>query len=278
MHELRSLLPENRFPTDNVLKQFLSTDEGLSRLLAESKGEITLRGKEELVEDRQSQRSRARARIIQADEFLQKLVRVCPWIELAGISGSTAYGGTKPEDDIDFFFVAKRRRVWISLLLALVVGRIERLRSSNAPVYCFNRIVERSGCERTFRESREPLIARDVLNLIVLRGSGLYGQLLLSAPWIESLFPALFATRLDHAREARDELPANTSPAGTAANAAAFLVLGPYLWLAGVVRNVRLRNSGRERECFNTLIQPDRYATESVLYNELRQEYREAFA
>ena len=126
MDELRSLMPENRFPTDSVLKQFLNTDERLSMLLAEAKGEITLRGKEELVEDRESQRTRARTRITQADKFLQTLARVCPWIELAGISGSTAYSGTKPEDDIDFFFVAERRRVWISLLIALVVGRIER--------------------------------------------------------------------------------------------------------------------------------------------------------
>ena len=271
-------MPENRFPTETVLKHFLNADERLSGLLTETKGEITVRGREDLFEARNSQRRLARARIVQADEFLRTLSRLCPWIELAGISGSTAYAGSKPEDDIDFFLVAKRRRVWISLLLAMVIARLERLRSSNAPMYCFNRIVERSDCERTFRESREPLLAREVLNLVVLRGSQLYGHLLASAPWIESMFPRLFAARLVEAGPTDDEPREKTHFVGTIANAVAFLVLGPYLLLAGMVRNVRLRKSGRDRECFNTLIQPDRYATESLLYNELREEYREVFA
>jgi len=278
LNELRLLMPENRFSTDNVLKDFLDVDERLSGLLTETQGEITVRGREDLVEARKSQRRLARARIVQADEFLHTLSRICPWIELAGISGSTAYAGSKPEDDIDFFLVAKKRRVWISLLLAMVIARLERLRSSNPPMYCFNRIVERSNCERTFRESREPLLAREVLNLVVLRGSRLYGRLLTSAPWIESMFPRLFAARLGEAGSTDDEPRDKAHSVGTIANAVAFLVLGPYLLLAGMVRNVRLRKSGRGRECFNTLIQPDRYATESLLYNELRAEYREVFA
>jgi len=271
-------MPENRFPTDTVLKHFLIADERLSGILTETKGEITVRGREDLVEARNFQRRLARARIVQADEFLRTLSRVCTWIELASISGSTAYAGSKPEDDIDFFLVAKRRRVWISLLLAMVIARLERIRSSNAPTYCFNRIVERSDCERTFRESREPLLAREVLSLVVLRGSPLYGHLLASAPWIESMFPRLFAARLGEAGPKDDEPQERTHFVGTIANAVAFLILGPYLLLAGMVRNVRLRRSGRDRECFNILVQPDRYATESLLYNELREEYREVFA
>lgn len=278
MHELRSLMPENLFPTDRVLEQFLNVDEGLSALLSETKGEITVRGREDLVEARKSQRRLAYARIAQADEFLGMLGRICPWIELAGISGSTAYAGTKPEDDIDFFLVTRRRRVWISLLLAMALARLNRLRSSNAPVYCFNRIVERSDCERTFRESREPLLARELLSLLVLRGGRLYGHLLAAAPWIESLFPRQFAARLVEAGQAKDEPQGKTHFTGTIANTIAFLVLGPYLWLAGLVRNVRLRKSGRQRECFNTLVQPDRYATESFLYSQLLDEYREVFA
>src|SRR5437879_6003997 len=274
LNELRLLMPENRFSTDNVLKDFLDVDERLSGLLTETQGEITVRGREDLVEARKSQRRLARARIVQADEFLHTLSRICPWIELAGISGSTAYAGSKPEDDIDFFLVAKKRRVWISLLLAMVIARLERLRSSNPPMYCFNRIVERSNCERTFRESREPLLAREVLNLVVLRGSRLYGRLLTSAPWIESMFPRLFAARLGEAGSTDDEPRDKAHSVGTIANAVAFLVLGPYLLLAGMVRHVRLRKSRRGRECYNTLIQPARYATASILYNDPRSDYR----
>ena len=270
-------MPVNRFPTGGVLKQFLTTDERLSRLLTEVQGEITLRGKEDLAEGRQSQRILAHARLAQADEFLRTLGRFCPWIELAGISGSTAYTGAKAEDDLDFFLVAERRRLWISLLLAMATARLLRLRSRNSPVYCFNRIVERADCEQTFRTTREPLFAREALNLVVLRGNGLYGHLLTSAGWIEKLFPRLFATRLKDAGDVEDTPRAKRAVTGTLANAAALLVLGPYLWLAGLIRNVRLRKAGRERECFRAVVRTDHYATESTLYDELREGYRQAF-
>src|SRR5436853_438200 len=160
LNELRLLMPENRFSTDNVLKDFLDVDERLSGLLTETQGEITVRGREDLVEARKSQRRLARARIVQADEFLHTLSRICPWIEL--------------------------------------------------------------------------------------------------------MFHRLFAARLGEAGSTDDEPRDKAHSVGTIANAVAFLVLGPYLLLAGMVRNVRLRKSGRGRECFNTLIQPDRYATESL--------------
>src|SRR2546430_14445925 len=57
--ELRSLMPESRFPSDGALKQFLVTDERLSRLVAEIKGEVTLRGREDLANHRRAQRRRA---------------------------------------------------------------------------------------------------------------------------------------------------------------------------------------------------------------------------
>ena len=276
--ELQSLIPVNRFPNGGVLKQFLTTDERLSRLLAEVKGEITLRGKEDLAEGRQSQRILAHARLAQADDFLRTLGRICPWIELAGISGSTSYAGTKPEDDLDFFLVAERRRLWISLLLAMATARLLRLRSKSSPVYCFNRIVERAECEQTFRATREPLFAREALNLTILRGKGLYGHLLVSARWMGTVFPELFAARLEEAGEADDSTREKRRVVGRIANATALLALGPYLWLAGIVRNVRLRRKGRDIECFRTVIRSDRYATESTLYDELREAYERAFA
>src|SRR2546422_765338 len=81
--ELRSLMPENRFPSDGALKQFLVTDERLSRLVAEINGEITLRGREDLANHRRAQRRRAHDRLSQADDFLHTLGKMCPRIALA---------------------------------------------------------------------------------------------------------------------------------------------------------------------------------------------------
>ncbi len=271
-------MPACRFPTDGVLLRFLATDERLSVRLAEVRGEITLRGREDLASGRTSQRVLARNRFVRADDFLRTLVRICPWIDLAGISGSTAYGGAKPEDDVDFFLVTARHRIWISLFLAMAAARLVQLRSRDSPVYCFNRIAERADCEQAFRESREPLFAREALNLAILRGAELYGQLLASARWMETIFPELYATRLKEAGEASDVTRGKGRVAGRILNGAAFLILGPYLWLAGLVRNVRLRQAKRDKECFRTVIRPERYATESTVYDELREAYRQAFA
>ncbi len=277
MGELRSLMPARRFTTNDILKQFLATDAPLSRFLAQVGGEITLRGREDLANDRGFLRLLTQDRLGQADDFLRVLERICPWIELAGISGSTAYAGAKPDDDLDFFLVTARRRLWISLFLAMTTARLQRIRSRSSPVYCFNRIVERADCEQTFRESRQPLFAREALNLAILRGSQLYARLLASAAWMGTLFPELFATRLEKGGDAEEVIRGKSPTTGAVANAAAFLVLAPYLWLAGVVRNRGLRQAERDRECFRTVIRPDRYATESVLYDELREGYRKAF-
>jgi len=189
-----------------------------------------------------------------------------------------AYGGAKPGDDVDFFLVTARRRLWISLFLAMATARLQRLRFGNSPAYCFNRIVERADCEKTFRESREPLFVREALNLAILRGKGLYRHLLVSAPWMETIFPELFAAQLGELGDADTPTREKGCAVGRIANAIAFLALGPYLWLAGLVRNVRLQRMGRDIECFRTVIRQDRYATDSILYDELRVVYRQAFA
>jgi len=275
--ELRSLMPVGQFSSDGVLQRFLVTDDGLSRSVAEVSGEVTLPGKEDLADGRRAQRLLAHSRLSQADDLLQMLESICSWIDLAGISGSTAYEGAKPEDDLDFYLVTERHRLWISLLLAMATARLRRIRFRNSPVYCFNRIVERTDCEQAFRESREPLFAREALNLVILRGSRLYSHLLASARWMETVFPELYAMRLREAGAADEATMGRSPAAGTVANAAAFLVLGPYLWLAGIVRNAGLRRARRDKECFRTVIRPDRYATESILYDELREVYRKAF-
>ena len=278
MDELRSLMPGNQFPTNRVLKQFLVTDERLSRLVAEVSGEITLRGMERLADNRRAQRLLAHDRLCQARDFVRILARMCPWIELAGISGSTAYAGAKPEDDVDFFLVTAPHRLWITLLLAMATARLERIRPRNSPVLCFNRLVERNNCVRSFRESREPLFAREALNLSVLRGKRLYRHLLASAPWMGTAFPEMFARRLREADEDDEPSRGRGFALGRLANAAAFLFFAPYLWMGGAVRNVRLQRAVRDRERFRTLVRPDHYATESILYDELREEYRKAFA
>lgn len=277
LEELLDLLPHGLFPSAEAVGRFIAEDELLAPRLAASGDEVTLRGREDLAARRRQQRGLAGIRLQEAGRFLDHLARICPWVELAGISGSTAYGGAKPSDDIDFFLVTRPHRLWITMLLALLRARTERMRSPGAPVYCFNRILERPACERTFRERRDALFAREALNLRVLRGEPVYRHLVASAAWMAEPFPSLYAARVAAGAAAVPGADPDGAT-GRLLNAGAMLVLGPYLWMAGLVRNVRLRREGRDKECFRTVVRPDLCATESVLYDELREEYRRAFA
>ncbi len=276
--ELYNLLPANIFSSLDSLREFIAADEWLSRHVRAVGDEVTLLGQESLAASRTVRIRLAQARQTEADRFLDGLARLCPWIEHAGVSGSTAYGAAKPEDDIDFFLVLGRRRLWVTLLVALVFARVARVRSRAVPVYCFNRLVERVSCERAFREQRDPLFAREVLSLRVLRGSQVYAALLRSASWMAQYFPGLYTSRLAAIERGGPDPPAPRLRAVDALNGAAFLALAPYLWLMGGVRNRRLKLAGRDKECFRTIVRPDFCATESTLFDELRDDYRKVFA
>src|SRR2546427_12838320 len=82
--ELRSLMPENRFPSDGALKQFLVTDERLSRLVAEIKAELTLGEREDLAGHRRLKGRQHHDPLSKAADSLPPLGRRCPWIGWAG--------------------------------------------------------------------------------------------------------------------------------------------------------------------------------------------------
>ncbi len=276
--ELLDLLPPGVFLSADHLRSYISADEHLSRRLSAVGTEVTLRGQESLAAERSVQRDLARDRLASAEGFLGGLAHLCPWIEVAGVSGSTAYSGAKPTDDIDFFLVTRRRRLWITLFVALALGRIARSGPEERSVYCFNRLMELPSCERTFREKRDPLFAREALSVRVLHGHTLYAELLRSAPWMSDHFPRLYASRMAAFDDPESAQTTSEQPAGDILNAAMFLILAPYLVLVGLVRNRRLRREGRDKECFRVVVKPDFCATESVLFDELRDEYRKVFA
>lgn len=278
LHEILDLLPRGDFPSSDALRRFIEGDEHLSRQLTAVGDELTLRGQESLAATRTLQRDLAERRLVEADRFLLDLTRVCPWIELAGVSGSTAYSGAKPSDDTDFFLVTRRHRLWVTLLVALAAAKVYRLRSPNASRFCFNRLTEVESCERTFRENRDPLFAREALSLRVLRGRDLYAQLVRAAPWMQDHFPGLYVSRMVEGGSRTIPSEPEAKRLGDLVNAAAFLLVAPYLWMAGLARNVRLRREGRDLECFRTVVRRDFWATESSVFDELREAYRRAFA
>ncbi len=275
--ELRLLLPEGLFATADSLEAHILADPDLAESLIVMNGEIAPRSAEALLERRQEQRELAYQRIQHAERFTTRLVRYVPWIDLVAVSGSTAYGGAKPYDDIDFFLVAPEGRMWIALFVALCLARIDRSRASTTPVYCFNRITEREACMRSFDDGHDPLFAREALNLRVLWGHRFYRELVGNARWMRTHFPGLYEAALESDAPVETKEERASGPLWSALNALSFLGLAPYLWAAGLVRNDRLRRRGQARGRFRTVIARDFLAYESRKYDELREAYRRAF-
>ncbi len=276
--ELQVLLPPAAFANAEAVVQFIQDDRVLGAELIVADREVALRAAPGLIKGRQEQRRLTDQRLRQADLFAASLERCTPGLELMAISGSVAYGGTKVDDDIDFYIVTGSDGLWITLLIAMGLARLHRLRRPETPVFCFNRLEEADGCRARFRESGEALFAREALSLRVLRGAGFYRDLLESAPWMERWFPALYRKRVEETGARDPARTAPSSPLWRAANATAFLVVGPYLWTLGAIRNRRLRREGRTQAVFRTVVEPRFCAYESRKYDRLDDEYRRAFA
>ncbi len=271
--ELYALFTRDWFPSRETLEAFLVGDEILSQELVFIRGEVTPRGKEQLIDSREKRRALTAERIHHAKEFAARLTEVCPGIELFAVSGSTAYGSAKPDDDLDIFFVTSPNRLWIALLSAMILAKLGRLGNHSAPTLCFNRVTERDECIRSFRDANEPLFAREALSLKVLRGEPFFHKLLLQSPWMARFFPDLY-------RIARDRERGKEEPHGrpgfltwTLANTIAFILLGAYLQAVGLVRNGRLSRQGRDSARFRTVVERRFCAYESKKYDDLRAEY-----
>jgi hypothetical protein len=271
--EIFCLLPEGAFPSVDSFQAFLSEDEACRGALTVVNSEIAPKGLENLISRRPEQQNLARTRTSLATDFTTKLIGICPWIQLVALSGSTAYSAAKPADDLDFFVVASRNRIWITLLVAMLLAKVNRLRNRRSAVFCFNRAMEESECMLAFRSSGAPLFAREALNLKVLTGEDYYQELLQVAPWMQEFFPVLYHSRLSPSNGKTTETTSEL-PFLAVTNLAAMWGLAPYIWLVGLIRNVRLKKLGNRLGQFRTVVRRRFCAYESVKFDELMVQYR----
>jgi hypothetical protein len=276
--ELRTLLPPESVSSSNALENFLENDRVLSKDLVTSRGEVAPRGSSTLLGRRRELQSVARNRLRLAKEFAVALRGRCTGIEMIGVSGSTAYDASKDADDIDFFLVTSIGRLWSSLLLSMILAKIQRLRDPEAPVFCFNRVLDIRECTAEFNQSRDPFVAREALSLQVVFGNEVYQALLRGSPWMAEPFPTLYQSRRATTEETNNSYPTPKGESRGLIEFAALAILGPYLWMAGLRRNRWLRKQNRANECFRTVIRKSMCAFESNLYEDLRQAYGRAFS
>lgn len=275
--ELQPLLPSRIFEDPESVERFVATDQHLREMLQVRSGEVFPRGAHELAVRRGAQRRLAEERVRLAESFVPRLERLCPGLELLAISGSTAFGGAEPEDDVDIFLVTSRGRMWVELLMAMAIAKLDRMGRPGTPTFCFNRVTELEPCRSVFARPGDALFAREALSLKVLHGDERFRELLRSAAWMEDHFPNLYHGAV-HADPRGISLHAESGSAvWSLANVVGFLVLAPYLWLAGIVRNRRLRRQGNAGALFRTVVRYRFFSYESNKFEALRAQYLGAF-
>jgi hypothetical protein len=274
--ELYLLLPQGAFASSGELESFVEYDTSLNQTLLVRDGQVTLKQSESLARGRVEQVRLSEERAEVAQSFCDRLVMACPWIRFVAISGSTAYAGSNPHDDVDFYIVTRRNRLWVTLLIAMLVARFHRIKNTGLPQLCFNRIEEEDESRDSFGLPQDPLFAREALSLRVLEGHAYYRELVESASWMEDFFPALFRQVL--ASPALDTLVNDLSGrAWSIVNGIVFGVLVPYLLVVGDWRNRRLVRHGNMDARFRTITKRGFFAYESLKFDVLRDAYKKVF-
>jgi hypothetical protein len=274
--DIMPLLPYRAFPTVDAMERFLREDPEMRVRLTLINGLVVERAKVNLIASHEQAGALVSVRIAVGRAFVDRLASICPWLLVAGLSGSTVYGHAKPDDDLDFFLVVARRRMWVTLFVAFILGRIDRRRIAS-PIYCFNRTLEDYECDSDFNGYREPLIAREALTMLVLRGETHYASILDTSAWMAAYYPELYeARRTSQSAQSIGESHRRGGFHWGILNGIAFLAVATYLALMGFVRNARLGREGRLEAQFRTVIRKGFCAYESNKYEGLRDTYRRA--
>lgn len=178
-----------------TLRQIEKTLEKLQKeLRIARKGKyFFLRKKKELVA-RRARREKPSAVYFKRAKILSQLLKIIPWVKLAGISGGLAMENVSYKDDIDLFIITAKNRLWISRLFILgllsAVGKRRKRQDSGRKIagkFCVNILLEE---DRLVQVNKDLFTAHEVLQMKVLwQRDGVYSKYLSDNSWTAGFFP-----------------------------------------------------------------------------------------
>lgn len=145
---------------------------------------------EKLIAERKERKKYSKEKMRKAI-FAAGVLSHIPWIKFIGISGSLSVNNSKENDDIDFFIITEKKRLWITrFLVSLILKSMGRLRK-RAQAYVKNRI-----CPNFYlafenleidRKKRNLFVAHEVAQLKVLANKeSTYEKFMGSNLWINT--------------------------------------------------------------------------------------------
>lgn len=133
-------------------------------------------------------------RFFRQARFYGGILRAIPWIKLVGVSGSLAMDNAKRGDDIDFFIVTEKGRLWISrlfIILMLEFFGVRRKRGEDGVEargkICVNILLEEGNLAQPINNI---YLAHEVLQMRVLwQRGGAYQRFLEENDWVFRYLP-----------------------------------------------------------------------------------------
>lgn len=131
-----------------------------------------------------------------AGDFGNYLSRRNPFIKLLAISGSLTNSHIHKHEDIDFFIVSKKNKVWSCFAACIFYGFLycKKLKK-NRNFFCFNYLIDEKHIKGEIKINKSA--AREILNLKILCGQQVYEDILIkNKKEIFDFYPRQYIKRL----------------------------------------------------------------------------------
>jgi hypothetical protein len=271
--ELLFLLPLDGVRDVDELNSFIQGR--LGGLVVSKENFVTTSATSKLIESTIAKRMVSMKKIFAVKEFLSSHPSLFGDVLIAAVSGSTSYGSSDTDDDVDVMLVTKNGKLWTTLFKTLLFLRTRKIvfhSPKNRIEFCFSMVATAQGFKDFLENTKNALVARELLYLKPVKGEGLLMSVLSGCSWIRRYYPRF--------KPATNEEPAfdvSTKKLGLV-ESLAFNIVGSYLCFVARLRNAHFRSSGRPADVFEVIKSVDMLIYESNRYKALKRLYSKAFA
>ncbi len=200
-------------PSDAQIRTFLAVkvsmeaiNEGLNRLVNKKRllsmdmgmplGSIYTMGGHSIFLKKRAVRKAQTEKKLNVLKTYSYILYASPWIKMVGISGSCAMDNAKPGDDVDFFIITAKNRLWLARIWAISAAKLLGVHRSRK-----DKRVSGKACLNMFFDEQDLMIPTNKQNLYTAHevvqmrridmreGAYYHRDFMQSNSWIKSYFP-----------------------------------------------------------------------------------------
>jgi hypothetical protein len=276
-NEIAQLLPDI---CEVNVGDIIKGDRQLLELLSVKNDLLVMKGYEKLFAERLSRRENSQMFLRKVKTFSDELIRRCPYVKLLAVCGSVAYNSAAKTDDIDFFLITKKNRLWISIFKILLLARAYNLKefvNGKQVTFCLSYSKDEKSFEDEMVNHKTPLFARELLSVHVVEGLTFYQSMLTRLDWIQSMFPRLYVSKLRESEQTKNQKShtgkENAGRVRSILNLGIYSVIRYYLLFRAFLLNLKYRKQNKMRDMFEAVMSIGSSIYMSQKYRELEEKY-----